>query len=173
MKTNYRHNIGSVSHGTMRPEDLIPDFLYELEHQKPLRREHRKLISQIEKSMVSCRCDVPCRGQAKVDNEDLHRQQYFESEDAIQDLEELFSALDCYAPPYFYFGAHPGDGSDYGWWLPDDFLQEWKDYGDLKVDDLSEVPRGYTGEVLHVNDHGNMSLYVYSRGKGRELWAIV
>ena len=171
MKTNYSHNIGSVSHGTMRPEDLIPDFLYELEHQKPLRREHRKLISQIEKSMVSCRCDVPCRGQTKVDNEDLHRQQYFDSSDCVDDLESLFDALDCYSPPYFYFGAHPGDGSDYGWWLsPDSFDAT---FDGLKIEDWSEVPRGYTGEVLHVNDHGNMSLYAYSRGKGRELWAIV
>lgn len=44
---------------------------------------------------------------------------------------------------------------------------------DLKVDDLSEVPRGFSGLVVHVNDHGNVSAYQYSRGKSRELFAIV
>jgi len=43
----------------------------------------------------------------------------------------------------------------------------------MLASDLSEVPTAYTGEVLHVNDHGNMSLYAYSRGRGREIWAIV
>jgi hypothetical protein len=45
--------------------------------------------------------------------------------------------------------------------------------GTMLASDLSEVPTAYTGEVLHVNDHGNMSLYAYSRGRGREIWAIV
>lgn len=30
----------------------------------------------------------------------------------------------------------------------------------LKVSDLSEVPEEYEGEILHVNDHGNVTLYV-------------
>lgn len=44
---------------------------------------------------------------------------------------------------------------------------------DLKVDDLSEVPKGFSGLVVNVNDHGNVSAYQYSRGKSRELFAIV
>jgi hypothetical protein len=143
-------NIGSVSSGTMRPEDLIPTLLSELKRQKPLARCHRKLVREINGRMIAA--------------------DYLELEDADWDLEALFDALNEYAPAYFYFGAHPGDGSDYGWWLSECFAE---DFDGLKINDLSEVPTGFTGEVLHVNDHGNMSLYAYSRGRGREVWAIV
>jgi hypothetical protein len=135
----------------MREQDLIPDFIWELRQMKPLKREHRKLIREIEQRMKA--------------------EDYFESYDATIDLNEsLFDALDAYALPYFYFGSHPGDGSDYGYWLSETFQEE---FDGLKVNDLSDVPRGYTGEVLYVNDHGNMSLYSFTRGRSRELWGIV
>lgn len=159
-KNNYSRNIGSVSSGTMRAEDLIPDFIWELKQVKPLRREHQKLIREIEARLNSDESTMPY----------TCPEDYFVSEDAGFDLEALFDALNNYALPYFYFGAHPGDGADYGFWLSEGFKD---DFDGLKVSDTSEVPKGYTGEVLHVNDHGNMTLYAYSRGRAREIWAIV
>ncbi len=147
------NNIGSVSHATMRPEDLIPRFISELQSQKPLHREHRKLIREIKRNQRT-----------------MKNPAYYDNEQVSWDLDALFDALDQYAPAYFYFGAHPGDGSDYGYWLDESFID---DFNGLRVNDLSEVPTGYTGEVLVVNDHGNCSLYAYSRGRRRELWAIV
>lgn len=143
---------GSVSSGTMQPDDLIPAFVSELEYQisrqsvRFMRRELRGLIS---------RANRVCP--------------YTEAEDYV--LEELFVALYQFAPPYGYFGAHSGDGADYGYWLSDEI---GSNFDGLKVNDLSEIPKHHRGEVLHVNDHGNMSLYVaMTRGKLREIWAVV
>ena len=146
-------NMGSVSCATMRPEDLIPAFVYELANQKPLRRDHYKLSQEISARM--------------------NKDGYYQTDDADYDLEELFDALNEYCAPYFYFGAHPGDGADYGYWLSEDFEQRFEDDGGLKVNDLADVPRAYTGEVLLVNDHGNCSLYRYSRGRHWEVWSVV
>ena len=42
--------------------------------------------------------------------------EWWNSEDAISLLENLEDTLENYAPEGYYFGAHPGDGSDYGYW---------------------------------------------------------
>lgn len=44
---------------------------------------------------------------------------------------------------------------------------------DLKVDDTGQVPRGFSGLVIQISDHGNVTAYQYSRGKSRELFAVV
>jgi len=157
--------IGSVSTGTMRPEDLIPDFLWELKNQanKPgisrkLRSESMKLYREISKRTDDAATDA-----------DDHAD-YYQSEDADYDLEALFDALNNFAGPYFYFGAHPGDGSDYGYWLSEGFEDE---FDGLKVNDLADVPAKHRGELLLVNDHGNMSLYVKTSRAMREVWAVV
>jgi hypothetical protein len=143
--------MGTVSHATMCLDDLIPRFIDAARSMQPLRRKHSKIVTAIKGRSAK-------RG-------------YYESETADWDLEELFDLLDEYAAPYFYFGAHPGDGSDYGFWLREDFDQ---DFEGLKVDDLSDVPSVYHGEVLVVNDHGNMTLYNRGRnGRLTEIWGIV
>lgn len=149
-------SFGSISHGTMRHEDLIPCFSAELDallKRQPRsfkRGEYRKLIRE---------------ANALTD---------YDSEDAGHVLEELFDALQSFAPGYAYFGSHPGDGADYGFWLCEDL----GGFDGLKVGDLSDVPKDYRGEVLHINDHGNLSLYVAHGRMGRapkfrEVWALV
>jgi len=154
MKNNYSHNIGSVSHGTMRREDLIPDFISALKSMRPFRRHHRSVVREIEHNMRTI-------------------EDYFDSEIAIYDLNErLFAALDNYAPPFFYFGSHPGNGADYGFWLSEEWEEQLADNGGIKVNDLSEVPIGFSGYVAQVSDHGNVTLYSFARGRSREVWSI-
>ena len=147
--------VGSISTGTMREEDLIPAFCYELKRLAKANRNkaHLAMVEEIESAL------------------DQNAEEYVESGDASYDLNErLVDALQSYAPAYFYFGFHPGDGADYGFWLSE-FMEE--EFDGLKVNDLSEVPAKYKGEVLHVNDHGNVSLYVKSARKLTEVWAVV
>lgn len=153
-------SIGSVSSGTMREKDLVPAFIWEAKRLKLTRDEHKEVLA------------IQRRTESKYDyrNTNGDNCDYWESETASFDLEELFDILDAHSLPYFSFGAHPGDGADFGWWLSESFQE---DFDGLKVSDLSEVPSAHTGEVLLVNDHGNLTLYVYSRGRRREVWGVV
>lgn len=49
---------------------------------------------------------------------------------------------------------------------------------DIIVNDCSrkrqpEIPDDFTGLLVHVSDHGNVSLYEYLNGNSTEIWAIV
>lgn len=152
-KRNYP--MGSISTGTMRSEDLIPTFLTELGYMKPLKREHAKLIGEIEKRMESA--------------------DYYESGDAETDLnEDLFDALGEYAADYFYFGSHPGDGADYGFWLSECWEEQLDDNGGIKVNGIEDIPADHVGDVAVISDHGNVTMY--RRGRNHhlyEVWAVV
>jgi len=140
---------GSISHGTMRNEDLIPVFADTLEElDKANDGNHSDLIH------------------------DANLVEDFENDEAYFILEDLFNALDEYSAPYCYFGAHEGDGSDYGFWFSEDAVDATFD--GLKVNDLSEVPDDYVGEIFLTNDHGNLIFLVQElKPVLREVWAIV
>lgn len=142
---------GSISAGTLQPEEIISAFAYELER---LAREANCFADHAEL--------IDAAGAVDPD-----------SEDGDQILSELESALQTFAPPYCYFGGHPGDGADFGFWLSESFQSEFAETDGLQVSDLSDVPPNFSGEVLHVNDHGNPTLYEYSQGASREIWAFV
>lgn len=143
--------LGSISSGTMRSEDLLPAYIGAL----------RDVRGAIPKRLLA---DV-----RKYESGATLAPEY--KDDILSDLHD---ALHEYAPPYAYFGAHPGDGADYGFWLHEDFPQMVRDDGAEVVSDTSEIPKGYRGPVLHVNDHGNATLYYCTkRGKLRAIWSVV
>lgn len=87
---------GSVSHGTMRPEDLIPTFLDAL----IITSQNANAVSGIQRRMLYS--------------------SYWEKTDCTHALKWLFEQLDSQAPEGHYFGAHEGDGADYGFWPVED-----------------------------------------------------
>lgn len=94
---------GSISHGTMRAEDIIPEFASVLK-ELDTEGKYDDLISEAQNI------------------ED------YNSDEADYILEDLSNALDYYAPEGHYFGAHIGDGSDYGFWEDDITEGEYSDY---------------------------------------------
>jgi hypothetical protein len=158
MKLQHKIQMGSVSHGTMRKEDLIPCFVDEILWYNPKNKEALKIRK------ILNRRDQKFEAGIEQDN-------YFESEESDYDLELLFDELNNLCDlPYFYFGAHCGDGSDYGFWLSENLEYEFEG---LQVEDTGNVPDDYQGEFLQINDHGNITLYNRVNGKNTEIWSIV
>lgn len=85
----------SVSHGTMRPQDLIPRFTEVI-------RDASEYIQMMN--------IVPAHAAGNDTAE------WWYSDEANFHLADLIDVLDSYAPDGYYFGTHPGDGSDYGYW---------------------------------------------------------
>lgn len=89
---------GSVSSGTMREEDLVPAFLSVLRELDP------KTAETLEKEL-----------------EEIRKDHDWDSEEISLFLNEtLWDAMDACSPDGWYFGSHPGDGADYGFWPLED-----------------------------------------------------
>ena len=86
----------------MRPQDLIPAFLDAVREYAPAH------YAQI---MMQPFSFIP----AYVEDEG-EESEWWNSEDAQWKINELFDILNEFAPEGCYFGSHPGDGSDYGFW---------------------------------------------------------
>jgi len=143
--------LGTVSHGTMRNEDLIPAF--------------RELLEELDEDKEYVDLIADCK--------EIEESGDYDAEIAWIVLEELIDALYCFSPGYCYFGARIGDGSDYGYWANLESIEATIQDGELlSVSDLSDVPRGHNEFVVVTNDHGNMTLYEPVI-EYREVWAIV
>ena len=145
-------SIGSVSRATLREEDLIPAIVYALRNVRGVSRRAGKLLTEFNKLDTD-------------DPESLERMSYI--------LEGLYNLADSACPPFCYFSATEGDGSDIGCWPSFDSLEEATRYEDPEVwkdpDDGSKVPRSAKYRMV-VSDHGNVSLYYRN---GREVWGVV
>jgi hypothetical protein len=101
-----KSEIGTIIHGTLRMEDLIPAFADELERLDE-EKKYDYLVKEARDFVVSSY-------DGEMITEDDHLT--FDSEDANWSVEELIDALNEFAPDGCYFGAHEGDGSDFGFW---------------------------------------------------------
>lgn len=93
----------SVIHATLRSCDLVPAFLDVIKNTP----EYVQIIqsNNYELSVIS--------DPTAIDNDER-----WDSEYMLYFLNEtLFDVLNSYTPDGYYFGAHIGDGSDFGYWL--------------------------------------------------------
>ena len=94
----------SISHGTMRTQDVLPALL------DALHEYDKDAYSQ-------CLNLIPAH---VLEDESAE----WWTEEAPDHVEALFDALNDCAPSGLYFGAHPGDGSDYGFWMSEEDAAE-------------------------------------------------
>ena len=90
--------IGSISHGTMKSEDLLDTFMDYIEIAN--KERWRELSARFQRDWDN-EVETTEDGEIFID--------YFLNEDVWEVMEEL-------APDGYYFGAHIGDGSDFGYW---------------------------------------------------------
>lgn len=95
--------IGTISHGTLRVQDLLRAFADELDRLEVMSgdiakaREYARMLD--------------------MHHNDVAPQVYLDADDCLQTLS---SKLEELAPEDCYFGTHPGDGSDFGFWPVED-----------------------------------------------------
>lgn len=87
----------TVSWGTHRPDDLIPKFMAVLKEYG--KEAYDKYVSE---------------------NPEVEDWKMLDDETKGWVVDELFDLLDGIAPEDCYFGAHPGDGADFGFWQVDE-----------------------------------------------------
>jgi hypothetical protein len=145
----------------LRPEDILPSLLMDLERLRLTRADRatvRTLRNEFDRLM---------------DSED--------SEDAGVALSDILSDLsdvaERYTPDMCYFGCHSGDGACIGVWANTDIGPDDDVYRSANVpgEDATET-RGARRDFaywLHVNDHGNATLYARSGRRWRLLWSVV
>jgi hypothetical protein len=123
--------IGTVSEGTLRTEDLLEEFAGELHRLD----KDNTLLATVEKLWAASH-DMEYRerdgweyclncGNCEDELDQLCSEASARiSEHADYLVQELTDALNSYCPPFVYFGTHPGDGADFGFWPDMDALHE-------------------------------------------------
>ena len=135
--------VGSVSHGTLNPRDLIPVF--------------EALLRSLKggtKALLALSPSSPSSPYAYVD--------------------DLMLALDRFCPPFCYFGAHVGDGSDLGCWVFEEAIEDAIDQGHaLSRRHITDIPRAYTGDVFLSHPvGGHVAHYRVIKGRAYQQWSI-
>ncbi len=106
----------TVSWGTHRPDDLIPKFMAVLkEYGKEV---YDKYISE---------------------NPEVEDWKQLDNETKGWVVDELFDLLDGIAPEDCYFGAHPDDGADFGFWQVDESKKNEEVIVDLTLPEAKKI----------------------------------
>jgi hypothetical protein len=144
----------------MNEPERIEAYIADLEYYRPcgfskLVRDGRKIVNTMWKDADAERTDAWDFGG--------------DWKDRVEDLLTAW-ARRVERHEYISYGGFP-DSGDVGFYINVDGAQE---DADLTLDAGESVPRGFSGLLVTITDHGNVSAFTYSRGrKYRELFAVV
>lgn len=146
-------SLGSISHGTLRTEDLLSAFISELEWQvsrngdyfcRPENIGERDNLASLIGEAQDCFAE---------DGNEIDADKEDEASELVN--ETLPDALNSFSPPYCFFGSHEGDGSDFGFWPSVSEIEELPTYDDTNA----AKEAGETNDFKVVSDHGNVEIY--------------
>jgi hypothetical protein len=141
--------IGSLSTGTLKPEDILPDLFYASRRIR-VSAAARRTLQKLEREFDSAEDDSL-------------------SDDLL--VRVVLRVLEDYTPDYCYLGSHPGDGADIGVWPAWDAIEDGR--RDRDIAESRETAGPEDRYVLDVNDHGNATLYRRAGRRWIEVWAVV
>lgn len=147
-------SIGSISTGTLRPEDIFPELEIEA-RQITMSREDRHTAQRLIREFNSLPKDCQTGDDSEI-------------------LEEMFNLLNSYIPDYCYLGSTSGDGADIGVWPIEELFNNHSvgGYDGCIASSREEALPEHT-HALEVNDHGNSTLWRRSGRRWVEVWSIV
>ena len=177
--------LGSISTGTLRPEDLLTSFADKLDSfdckafYSKVGKDSFELYYPSELIFSAYRCRNYYQEQELGSNPTIEE----DAEYLVN--EQLPDALQEYCPPFVYFGTHEGDGADFGFWADSNSLDEAL-YNQTGAPHLDNVPsyclpmhQDYPyGEItleddsviVQLSDHGNVTVMDMERNV---LWSVV
>lgn len=144
--------LGSVSTGTMRTEDLLPAFARALISFVGRPEYHRIERPLMDRALEITNGDTPAYPQST--------------------FKALFDTLNELCPPFVYFGAHPGDGADFGFWPDWDALDDGP-FSDMCIcDECDNKPFELVseGHIINVDYRGNVTVMDLDRNV---LWSTI
>ena len=151
--------LGSISHGTLRTEDLLPAFAY------ALGALAHNSISNTSVFKSEAMAEI-WQGAIDIINtpDDIHL-------DIHEVIDELQDALQEYCPTFVYFGTLEGDGADFGFWPDRDALDEALTRHDVPDPDRDgcQVLED-DGVIVQISDHGNVTVMDLER---HVIWSVV
>ena len=149
-----KSSIGTISEGTLRPEDLLQAFADELLAIRTIAGEYQPLIDE---ANYRIRSTSGLRSNSQTTSEIVNGLQ-----DALNEL----------APPFCYFGTLEGDSADFGFWPDHDAIKELISESEEYYIDGNEGYINLNENVwIQVSDHGNITISKIAPGE--TLLAIV
>ena len=143
--------LGSISHGTLRTEDLLEAFHSTIES---LQAQQAK----DEGTPIVLADDGYMDGNEPYSDEEL--------------LTIYTEQLESFCPPFVYFGTLEGDGSDFGFWVDRDAIQEAIDPTSclVSINANGDYVLEEDGVIVQVSDHGNVTVMDLERNV---IWSVV
>ena len=151
--------LGSISTGTLRTQDLLPVFL------ETFIALGGNVPSDLECGSYIEYLNWP-NPETTACNED---DKFWDSEDAMWDMEALTNVLNNLCPPFVYFGTLEGDGADFGFWPDMEALNEAMQNMGMASESDEEI-LAEEGVIVQVSDHGNVTVMDIDRNV---IWSVV